>query len=308
MLGFTLSVDTLAAETCCYPDRPISMVVAYPPGGSMDAGAHIVVAELERVLQQRIIIQHVGGANGVIGARRVVKAVPDGYTLLLGANNEVVLAPALNRDAGYVTDDLTPIAQVSSAPIVVLTSPRLPIADATALINFARKAHPPLKVGMPGTGSLHDFLARGFSKANGFSWLSVPYRGSVTMMQDLIGGRLDVALVALPMALTYTARDEVTALGVFRTERSPLAPDIPSIYEGDVARGPAFQAWVGLFGPPGLPLKIAERLHKAMQVVLENEDVRRLQRESGTHTPPASSMAAFRKYVQDESSVWQSLK
>ena len=304
-LGLLLT-GTGAGAAEPYPARAITMVVAYPAGGSMDASARLLANALSAELGHKVVIHHVGGANGMIGARRVVQAAPDGYTLLFATNSEAVIAPATDPNAGYQTADLTPVAPVSSTAMVLVAHAGLPVTTVGDVAALAAARDAPLAVGITGVGTLQDILAQRFAAAADLRWLPVPYPGATAMMQDVIGGRLDFGVVTLPTALVYLKRRQVRPVAVFSAARSPLAPAIPAINEGNSdLRYPVLEAWTGIFAPRGVPARVTTRLRSAMTNVLSDPALAAQQRAMGTHTPTPQAISRFNGFVASQAAAWR---
>jgi tripartite-type tricarboxylate transporter receptor subunit TctC len=257
------------AHAQSYPDKPIRMVVGFPPGGGTDVVARILAPRMSELLGQPIVIENRPGATGTVAAGQVVKAPPDGYTIMMGHVSVNAIAPALFSNLSYdVIRDFSPIAIAAAVPHLVVVHPSLKAASLKDLIAHL-KANPG-KISFPsaGNGSMPHLAGEIFKSLAGVQVVHVPYKGSGQSMQDLLGGQHLVAFDTMPASSPHVRSGKLRALAVSSTTRVASFPDVPTAEEAGLA-GYQVTTWYGLFAPPGTPAPIVGRLHadtvKAMQ-------------------------------------------
>ncbi|MGV3570383.1 MAG: Bug family tripartite tricarboxylate transporter substrate binding protein [Ramlibacter sp.] len=284
-----------AAQEPAYPAKPITVVVAYPPGGSTDLTGRAVADHLSRKLGVPVVVENVGGAGGAIGAMKVAKAAPDGYTLLLGANNEIainrLITPATVK---YSFKDFTPVGLVASQPMVLVASTATGIKDAGQFLKEVKARPGAFSYGSSGIGTALHLAGEMLKEQGGLYMTHIPYRGVAPLTIDLVGGNLEYAVYVLSSGLPQIRGGKVVALGVTQKNRSPAAPDIPALAESPALRNMDIGVWFALMGPPGLPGPVLARLRTALHEVLQTPDFRKKLEESGsTIAPPNVDMARF---------------
>lgn len=263
------------AQADTYPNRPITLVLGYPPGGSADMIARLVADELTRQLGQTVVISNKAGAAGIIAADFVAKAAPDGYTLLSASSTEMAVNYSAYKQLPYDSKkDFTAIIQYCVQPSVLLVAPKadtIPTSSVPDLIAYA-KAHPDtVSFGSAGHGSTQHMAAQLFMALSDTKLLHVPYKGDAYGITDLIGGRIDLQFSALPSAIGYVRNGRLKALALTGTERSPLLPEVPTLSEIPGLKDYEFTAWHGLTAPAGTPPEIVERLNQALQGALQGK-------------------------------------
>ncbi len=263
-----LMVSTLA-QAQSYPDRPIRMVVGFPPGGGTDVVARILAPRMSELLGQPIVIDNRPGATGTVAAGQVAKATPDGYTIMMGHVSVNAIAPALFSNLSYdVIKDFSPIAIAAAVPHLVVVHPSLQVKDLRGLVAHLKDN--PGKISFPsaGNGSMPHLAGEIFKSLAGVQVMHVPYKGSGQSMQDLLGGQHLVAFDTMPASSPHVRSGKLRALAVSSAARVASFPDVPTAEEAGV---PGYQVitWYGLFAPPATPAAIVNRLHadtvKAMQ-------------------------------------------
>jgi tripartite-type tricarboxylate transporter receptor subunit TctC len=257
------------AHAQSYPDKPIRMVVGFPPGGGTDVVARILAPRMSELLGQPIVIENRPGATGTVAAGQVAKAPPDGYTIMMGHVSVNAIAPALFSNLSYdVIKDFSPIAIAAAVPHLVVVHPSMKATSLKELIAHL-KANPG-KISFPsaGNGSMPHLAGEIFKSLAGVQVVHVPYKGSGQSMQDLLGGQHLVAFDTMPASSPHVRSGKLRALAVSSTTRVASFPDVPTVEEAGLA-GYQVTTWYGLFAPPGTPAPIVGRLHadtvKAMQ-------------------------------------------
>ncbi|CAM4146151.1 Bug family tripartite tricarboxylate transporter substrate binding protein [Bordetella muralis] len=247
-----------------FPDKPIRLVVGFPPGGGADFVARQVAQQLGETLRTSVVVDNKPGANGTIAASEVARSAADGYTLLLGVTASQAISPALTPSLPYdAVKDFTPITQIGYTPLVLIVNPKLPVKSLADFLQYAKDSKKPVVYGSAGIGNITHLAAEMFLQSAGAkNFQHVPYKGSAQVITDLIGGRVDAYFDTLPSSLPYIQSGQVRALAVTSSERASNAPDIPTVQEAGV---PGFHTttWFGVFGPAKLSPKITEALYAA---------------------------------------------
>lgn len=295
------------AQPANYPDRPINLIVPNAPGGAADGLARAFAEELGRRLKQSIVVENVGGASGILAAQKVLRAAPDGYTLLFGTTSDMVVSPIAIRNAGYSVKDFTAIAKLSTTPMTLVARPGLGIANADQLAALAKQRPNLISAGNSGTGSLQAFANMAVQKAAGIDLLGVPYKSGSQLYNDLLGGQLDVGVLALPGALPQVRQGKLVMLGVLSDKRPVAAPDLPTINESRSFKGVTIEIWAALAGPPALPPAIVERLNRTALEVLADKDFIERRGKMGDILSGPMTAAEFTQYLRTEDDRYRTL-
>jgi len=278
-----------------YPNRPITLVVGYPPGGSTDLTARVLAEQLARLLGQPVVVENVGGAGGALGAQRVAQASADGHTLLLGSNNEMAIAGLVNSALRYdPLKHFTPVGRVASQPMVLVAGPRAGMQDVASFIQRARQHPGKYSYGSSGVGTALNLAGEMVKQAAGLFILHIPYRGVGPLTTDLIGGQLELGVYVLSSALPLIQSGKVVALGVTERERSPVAQQIPALAETESLRQVDIGTWFGLWGPAGMPAPVTQRLREALgQALKAPELVQKFTASGATIAAPGAVLAEY---------------
>jgi tripartite-type tricarboxylate transporter receptor subunit TctC len=282
-----------------YPDKPITLVVPYPAGASVDRIGRALAAELGKRLSQSVVVDNVGGASGTLGAKKVQRAAPDGYTLLLGSVNDLLVGPAALK-AGYTLRDFTPIAKLSTNSTVLVAHPSLPANNVDELAAWAKRAKEPLLLGATGAAMMQTLGGTLVADTAGFAVSPVIYKGGAPLLNDLIGGQVSVGTIALTGALPMIRAGKLKALGVISEQRDPTAPEIPTVNEGKTVRGVQADLWTGLFAPVNLPVPVVARLAAAVRDILADAKYREAEFKAGSIASEPSSPQDFQQYLVKE--------
>lgn len=287
-----------------YPSRTVSVIVPYPAGGSVDAVARLVVQKLNETMGQHFIVENrAGGAGGAIGANVVAKATPDGYTLMLTASIHII-TPFLNKAIPYdAVRDFTPITLLTQGPLLVSTAPGVPANNLKDFFDLVRKTPDKYTFATSSFGSAGHLAVELLKRQAGLDTLVIAYKGAGPMLNDIMGGQIQ--LIADPMAssLPLAASGRIKALAVTSSKRAAAAPDIPTVGESGMA-DIDFYSWYGLWGPKGLPADLVARLQAEVARVLAMPDVRERLTVLGFE-PIGSTPAEFAKYIDDESAKYE---
>ncbi len=288
-------LSTASAQT--WPSaRPVTLVVGYPAGGSVDLVARIIAEPLGKRLGTAVIIENLGGAGGTIGAQKVVSANPDGYTLLLGSGSEVSIAKLFNAAIKYNGEtDLSPIGLIGVTPMVFVTHTNTGIKTMDEAIARSKKERNQLSFASSGIGTPLHVSGELINLLAGTSFRHVPYRGAGQQLQDLLGGNIEFSVSVLSSALPHIESGKMVPLGVTTAARSRAAPQIPALGESPRLKGYDMNVWFGLFGPARLPAPMVARLNRELNEILRDEAVWKKLQKAGISneggTPQA--LAAF---------------
>ncbi|MFH5923031.1 Bug family tripartite tricarboxylate transporter substrate binding protein [Roseomonas xinghualingensis] len=303
-LAGALFLPSLARAQGPWPNRPVRVIVPFTPGGSTDIIARALAAELQAALGQPFVVENRGGAGGTIGTELVAHAAPDGHTLLMGHIGTLAVNPALYPHLSYDTvESFAPIVLAAVVPNIMVVNPRKLAANGIAeLIALAKRQPGVLTYGSGGNGSAAHIAMVAFNLATGTTMQHVPYRGTAPMLNDLIGGTIDLTFTGGPPALPPVRAGTLRALGVSSLRRLASAPDIPTITEQGVNGFDATQ-WYGLLAPAGTPRAIVERLNTESARILSGERLRQRLEAEGAEPSPGPP-EAFRDFILTERSRW----
>ena len=267
-----------AAATCAlaqgYPEKPLRLVVPYPPGGNIDITARSISPGLSELLRQSVVIDNRSGAGGTIGADHVAKAPADGYTILVGSSGTLTVAPSLyTKNPYHPVRDFAPVSFVSTVPLVLVVHPTVPAKTVKELIAIAKPKPNRLSMASAGTGTTNHLTGEMFQAMTGVKFVHVPYKGSGPALVDLMGGQVDLHFDQLSSSAPYIQAKRLRALAVTTEKRAPIYPDIPTLAEAGV---PGFEAstFTGLVLPAKTPREVIAKLHAATVKVLARPAVK----------------------------------
>jgi tripartite-type tricarboxylate transporter receptor subunit TctC len=267
-----LGLSVAGAED--YPTRSITLVVPFPAGGGVDTVARVVGEKLSLALKQQVVIDNRASGGAIIGPRVVARAVPDGYTLLLGHTGTISINPNLYANVGYdPRTDFAPIGLIATIPIALVTHPSLPVKSVADLVALARREPGKLAIGTSVVGSGGYMAAELFKDVARVDMTIVPYKGTGPLANDSLGGHIPVSFNTLAPILANIQAGNLRALGVASAIRSTLLPQVPTIAESGL---PGFEAVLryGLLAPAGTPREIVARLSRELRAALELADVK----------------------------------
>jgi tripartite-type tricarboxylate transporter receptor subunit TctC len=266
-----LGIGGAGAQT--YPSRPITIIAPFPPGGPSDALARILSGPLEAALGQPIVIENVGGAGGTIGAARVARAEPDGYTLLIGQWGTQVVNPITYNLAYDAANDFAPIALLAVTPQMIIARKDFPASDVRELISWLKANPDKAQAATVGAAGGAQVAGMYFQQVTGTRFGFVPYRGGAPAMQDLMAGRVDIMFDQAANAITQVRAGTIKAYAVMTEARWHLAPDIPTIDEAG-AQGLHVSYWHALFAPKATPPDVIAKVNAAVVNALADAKVR----------------------------------
>jgi tripartite-type tricarboxylate transporter receptor subunit TctC len=286
-----------------WPNRPVTVVVPWPPGGSTDVMVRILVQRLSADLGQPFVVDNRPGATGTVGHAWVARQRPDGYTLLAGTNSTYAIAPHLYASLPYDNDRaFTPITQLATNPQMLCVHPSLPVNTFAEFLAYARARPGELTFGTSGLGGTSHLATELLMSMAGIEMLHVPYRGGGPAAQAILAGETKVTFVDAITALPFLRAGQLRALGVSTAQRTPLAPEVPTLAEAGL---PGYQSSTdfGLFAPAGLPDPLLRRIHAAVVAALRSPEVTEKLLQQGM-TPVGSAPEEFAAYLRREGEKW----
>ncbi len=294
LLGLVLAMPAMAQS---WPNRPIRMVVPYPPGGPADIMGRLAAQQLEAKLGAAVVVENRSGASGTVGADAVRQAAPDGYTFL-AAPSVHVLARHVLRSVPYdPVQDFTPVARYGEGPLLVLANPAaVPGTNIAAALPAIRARPQNFSFGLSAFGAANHLAVVEFNRLAGLDLLIVPYRGSAPALTDLIAGQVQLMIDPIIAALPHVRDGRLKALAVTSPRRSPAAPEVPTAAESGMP-GLEFFSWYGVWGPKGLPEPIIARVSAALAEAVREPAVMERMTSLGFE-PVVEGPAEFARYIE----------
>ena len=297
-LTIGMSSSPVAAETQDYPNRPIKLVVGFAPGGSTDIAARALASRLGAVLGQAVIVENRAGAASNIGSEHVARASPDGYTLLM-ATTSVASAPAFFAKLSWdPVADFTPVSLVATVPIMAVVNPIVPVKTPQELVAYSKANQGRLNLGSPGATTLTRLSGELFKQQAGLDWVTVHYKGGGQVLQDLLGGTVQVMFASISEVIGYVNAGKLQAIAVTTPQRSSIAPDVPTFAESGFPNF-SFAAWQAVVGPAGLPQEIVTRLNGAIKSVMDTPEMKERFASIGTDIT-TSTPSQLKQFIVDE--------
>jgi tripartite-type tricarboxylate transporter receptor subunit TctC len=297
VIALLLVAAASSASAQTYPDRPVRILVPYSPGGITDIAARVVGAKLSEYWGHQVVVENRSGGNGLIAMSAVVKADPDGYTLVMASGGDVSLNPVLIEKMPYdVERDLIPISGVSDAPIVLVANSRS-LYKSVADVIAASKSNPgSIDIGTPGVGSITHLVLEWLALSTGTKFQNVPFKGGGPAVQALIAGVVPLAVLASSSVAPYVQNGTLRVLGVTSTTRSSLNPEWPTLREQGIPEVNASN-WTAMFAPKGTPQPVIDKLNADVVRALGSPDIRERFASGGVQVIPStpSELAARQK-------------
>lgn len=300
LLSITLPAVAMAQA---YPSRSVRVLVGVPPGGTNDVVARLVSQKLSAQLGQQFVVENRGGAGGNIAGEIVAKSPPDGYTIYMASVGAIAINPSFYPNMPYDTlRDLAPISQLTSVPQLLVVHPSVPANDVKQLIAYARAKPGQLNFASGSSGSAIHLAGEMFKTMAGLSMVHIPYKGSNPAMLDLLAGRVSLMFDQIVTSLPLVQQGKLRALGVTTLQRSPIAPDIPTIAEAGLP-GYEISTWHGLFAPGATPRDIVNRLSSEAAKALQSKDIHEKYLALGAD-PVSSTPEQFAAYLKSDIAKW----
>jgi tripartite-type tricarboxylate transporter receptor subunit TctC len=289
-----------------YPSHPIRLIVPYAPGGGADGVARVVAKRVGETIGQPIVIENRGGAGSIIGTDMVAKADPDGYTLLLGQSGPISINPAVYKDLRYdPVKDFAPVTMTTAYPYILVVNAKSPAKSLQELVSLAKSKPGALNYGTTGIGAANHLVTELFSSKAGIKMAHVPYRGTALAVADLIGGQVDIVFGDPISVLSHLQGGTLRALAVSSKQRSPVAPDVPTISEGGY---PGFDAiaWHGILAPARTPESIVAKLNAEIVKALRDPETKALLTSQAMQTV-GNSPDEFAAFIKQDIAIWKAV-
>ncbi len=285
-----------------YPNRPIKLVVPFPPGGTSDVMGRLMADELGKILKQAVVVENIGGAGGIVGTERAIRLPADGYTLIQSGVGQNAVAHGLDPKLKYNSmTDLIHLTQVHSGPNVLVVHPSLPFKTVKDVVDYAKKNPGKLDYGFTHAASGHMAMEL-FKQTTGIFLTGIPYRGGGPLLNDLLAGTVPMIFINQDAALPHIKAGKIRPIAVSSLQRNPLYPDVPTVAESGYKD---FQAlsWSGLSVAKGTPAAIVDKLEAAMVQALQSETVRQRLTSVG-FVVPALGSKPYTGFVKSEIDTW----
>ncbi len=296
LLGLAAPVPAAAQA---YPTRPVKLVVPFPPGGSLDMAGRLIAQKLTEMWGQSVVVENKPGAGGNIGADMVAKSPADGYTILLGALSTHAVNPSLYKTMPYdAAKDFAPITLIAVTPNVLVVNASAPVNSAKEFIAWTKANPGKLSFGSGSTGSAGHLAGELYKVETKTDAVHVPYKGAAPATQALLAGDTQFMFDNLANAMAQVKAGKLKALAVTTAQRSPLAPDLPTLAEAGLP-GFDISTWYGLFAPAGTPPAVVAKWNADVKKVLESPDVRDKLVASGAQPTP-DTPEQFQRFIADE--------
>jgi tripartite-type tricarboxylate transporter receptor subunit TctC len=290
-----------AADANSYPDRPIRFVVPFPPGGAADVVARLLAQRMSESLGKQVVIDNRGGASTIIGSEIVARAVPDGYTILMGTT-ALAINPSLYAKLPYDTvRDFAPVTQVGSTPLVLVVGTALPVSNVKDVIALAKAKPGQLNFASSGNAGPSHLAGELFKVSTATDMVHVPYKGSGIALPALLGGQVQLMFATLPSAMPLVKSGQLKAVAVTSAARTRALPDLPAIAE--TVRNFEAVAWYGIVAPAKTPRNIIDTLHRHVGAILARADFRERLAVDGTE-PKSGTPQEFAAYIRSETDKW----
>ncbi len=288
-----------------FPQHPIKLIVPFPAAGATDAMSRLLAQKLTEIWNQPVVVENKAGATGAVGSVFVAKAPADGYTLLMGTGTTHSVAPAINPNLPYNNiKDFSPVSLVATFPNLLVVHPSLPVKTVAELITYLKANPGKINFSSTGNGGSVHLAAELFKQSTKTEMTHIPYKGSGEAINDLLSGQVQLTIDNISTVLPHVQTGKLRALGVSSLERSPMAPEIPSISESI----PGFEAntWVGLFAPSGTPTQIVQKISTDSQLALKQTAIVQKFRTMGA-VSTGNQPDQFSSFIKKDMDRWKNL-
>ncbi len=302
LIGLGL-IQTASAQGA-FPNKPIRIVVGFPAGGPLDQHARLLTDKLQGILGQPVTVDYKAGAGGIVGAQDVMKAAPDGHTLMLANTGVMVINPGLYSKLPYGTlKDFVPIARTAMQPLALLVNTNVKAQTLPEFVSYAKANPGKVNYGSAGNGGISHLVPEMFKSETGVFMVHIPYRGSAPAFTDLIAGQVQFMAESIPQAAQYHKQGKVRALAVTSRERNPALPDVPTVMETKQAKDFDVVGFYGFLAPVGTPKPVVDKLSDAFKQVLALPEVRNRMITQGAD-PAFLGADDFAKFLTAEMPKW----
>ena len=298
-----LALAASLGSAWAFPTKPIRVVMGFPAGGPLDQHARLLTDRLQAQLGQPILIDYKAGAGGTVGAQEVMRAAPDGHTLMLANTGVMVINPALYTKLPYSTlRDFVPVARTAMQPLALLVNPKVPVNNLQEFVAYAKARPGQINSGSAGNGGSSHLVPEMFKSATGLFMVHIPYRGSAPAFTDLMAGQVQFMAESIPQAAQYHKQGKVRALAVTSRERNPALPDIPTVMETGIKNFEVV-GFYGFLAPAGTPKDVVNKLSDAFKAVMNQPDIKSRMVAQGAD-PAFLGADDFAKFLTAEMPRW----
>jgi tripartite-type tricarboxylate transporter receptor subunit TctC len=305
-LAFFWGALSLSVGAQPFPNKPVRVIVPFAPGGNVDVTARVVGTAMSRVLGQPLVIENRVGAGGKVGAEAAMKSPADGYTLMMGSNSSLSVAPNIYKDWPYDPQQgIQPVSNLATVPFVLVIRPGLGVRTLAELIALARQKPGGLTMASAGNGTSNHLVGEFFQALTSTQLLHVPYKGAGPALQDVMAGRVDLLFDQVSSSSAFIEQGKLTPLAVSSPQRWPSLSQVPTFAEVGLA-GFVIQNFTGLVAPAGTPPEVVATLNKAAVEALQDESVRKSFASMGV-AAVGSSPASFMQLIRDDLQRWSQL-
>jgi tripartite-type tricarboxylate transporter receptor subunit TctC len=298
-----LGLNTNLAQAQGFPTRPIKIVIGFPAGGPLDLHARLLADRLGQILGQTVLIDYKAGAGGTVGAQEVMRANPDGHTIMLANTGVMVINPAVYGKLPYATlRDFVPIARTAMQPLALLVNPSVPVQTLPEFLADLKARPGKVNYGSAGNGGISHLVPEMFKTATGTFMVHIPYRGSAPAFADLMAGQVQFMAESIPQAAMYHKQGRVRALAVTSRERNPALPDVPTAMESGI-KDFEVVGFYGFLAPIATPREVVQRLSEAFKQVLNTPEIRDKMIAQGAN-PAFLGFDDFHRFIAQEAPRW----
>ena len=303
-LGLPGASDEARAQS--FPNRAITLVIPFAPGGSTSIVGRVIADKMSELLGEKVVVDNRPGAGGTVGTRAVARSEPDGYTIALGYTGTLAIGPSLYKNPGYdPRKDFTPIGLIGNAPNSLVVHPTFPAKTVGELVAYAKANPGKVNFGSAGAGTASHITGEYFATSAGIKLVHIPYKGTGPALTDLLGGHIPMAFAPIPATHPNVTAGKLRALAVTSTARSSLLPDVPTIAEQAL---PGFDAslYYGLVAPAGTPRSVIDKLNKTLNAALASDEVKKQLGLDGTEITPGTP-EDYAAFIDKDEKKWAGL-
>jgi tripartite-type tricarboxylate transporter receptor subunit TctC len=299
LLPLALCAAAGLAQAQAWPNKTVTIVVPFPPGGTTDVLARAVAQKLAPALGQAVIVENKPGAGATLGAAQVAKAPADGYTLLMGAVHHTIAQSVYKKLSYSFETDFAPVTTVALVPNILVVSSKAPYANVKDLVAAAKATPDKLSYGSNGNGTAQHMIGTQFQQIAGAQILHVPYKGSGPLTTDLLGGQVDMSFDTITPVLPFIKEGRLKPLAVTTAKRSSALPDVPTLQEAGLP-GIAIGTWFGLLAPAATPKPVVARLNSELVKIIHSPDFRKQMLDIGAE-PVGNKPEEMARQIKEES-------
>jgi tripartite-type tricarboxylate transporter receptor subunit TctC len=272
-LAALAGIAAVPAAAQPYPNRPVKLLVGFPPGGSTDLAARLLATKLSQSLGQTFVVENRAGASGNIASEVVAHSAPDGYTLMMAATSFAAAPAFFDKLAWDPIKDFTPVGLVATVPIIVVVNPSVGVKTLADLVKYSKQHPGKLNMASPGPTTLVRLSGEQFKQVAKIDWLTVHYKGGAPAMQDMLAGTAQVMFANISDVIAQVQAGKLTALAVTTPKRSAIVPDVPTVVEGGYP-GFSFSTWQAVVGPAGLPADVVAKLNSEIRKIMGTPEMK----------------------------------